>query len=67
MARKWQYHVTTVTPVGHDSPLAGPDEWQDWLNRYDERGWEFVGPVYRHWRDRDTPQQFYVFRKPFKK
>ncbi len=66
MPRKWEYTVTTLSPTGKDSPVAGSDDYSEWLNARDAEGWEFVGYLPRYWRDRDIPQQFYVFRRPFK-
>lgn len=67
MARKWEYRVTMHSPTGQDSPVAGSEDYTAWFNREDEAGWEFVGYLPRFWNDRPTPQQFYVFRRPFKK
>lgn len=60
---KWEYRVTSLAPTGKGSPMADSEDWQTWLDRYDQEGWEFVGQIQRWWNDRAIPQQFYVFRR----
>ena len=37
---------------------------QEWLNRMDDYGWEFVGYGATHWRGYGVPQEWWIFRRP---
>jgi hypothetical protein len=65
MARKWKYRVTEPNlPRGAKSPVMDGQQMQEWLNRMDEYGWEFVGYGATHWRDYSVPQEWWIFRRP---
>jgi hypothetical protein len=58
MARKWEYRVTEPNlPLGAKSPVMDSQQMQEWLNRMDDYGWEFVGYGATHWRGYSVPQE----------
>lgn len=60
---RYEYDVTSICPVGYDSPMPDSEDLKTWLNNRSKEGWEFVSPFYRFWNDRPIPQQFYIFRR----
>ncbi|SRR6266540_3839045 len=65
MARKWEYRVTEPNlPLGAKSPVMDSQQMQEWLNRMDDYGWEFVGYGATHWRGYSVPQEWWIFRRP---
>jgi hypothetical protein len=65
MARKWEYRVTEPNlPLGAKSPVMDSQQMQEWLNRMDDYGWEFVGYGATHWRGYGVPQEWWIFRRP---
>jgi actin-related protein len=65
MARKWEYRVTEPNlPRGAKSPVMDSQQMQEWLNRMDDYGWEFVGYGATHWRGYSVPQEWWIFRRP---
>jgi hypothetical protein len=51
-------------PPGATSPRMDDRQMTDWLNALAARGWEFVGYGQKWWHNTDTPQDWWVFRKP---
>ena len=65
MARKWEYRVTEPNlPLGAKTPVMDSQQMQEWLNRMDDYGWEFVGYGATHWRGYGVPQEWWIFRRP---
>jgi hypothetical protein len=64
---KYEYSVRYDTTLRHNptSPVPSADDVEDWLNRMDELGWEYVGSGQKFWHDR-IAQTFWVFRRPRK-
>jgi hypothetical protein len=60
----YEYRVTQPDlPPGATSPMMDRCQMQDWLNHMDAHGWEFVGYGAKHWNDRGTPQEWWIFRR----
>jgi hypothetical protein len=45
-------------------PVVDSQQMQQWLNRMDDYGWEFVGYGATHWRGYSVPQEWWIFRRP---
>jgi hypothetical protein len=41
-------------------------QMEGWLNDMDSQGWEFVSYGATYWHGKETPQQWWVFRRPRK-
>lgn len=62
---KWKYRVTSpVLPSGATSPVMDHRQMEDWLMDMQKQGWEFVSYAQTNWRNKDMPQEWWIFRKP---
>jgi|JI9StandDraft_2_1071091.scaffolds.fasta_scaffold186147_3 hypothetical protein len=65
--RKFEYRVTSpMLPPDAQSPVMDHRQMEGWLNDMDSQGWEFVSYGATHWHGKETPQQWWVFRRDHK-
>lgn len=54
-------------PPSATSPLMDAQQMTDWLNAKSAQGWEFVGYGQKWWHGRETPQDWWIFKRPAKR
>ncbi len=59
--------IVSPSPISRSAqrpPVMDSQQMQEWLNRMDDYGWEFVGYGATHWRGYSVPQEWWIFRRP---
>lgn len=61
----YEYRCTQpALPPDVKSPIMDSRQMDAWMNSMASRGWEFVGYGQKWWVGQDTPQDWWVFRRP---
>ena len=62
--RHWEYLVVSDSDLPPDatSPVMDSRQMTRWMNKMDDRGWEFVGSGRKDWND-SWSQNWWVFRR----